>query len=289
MEFIDLRSDTVTKPTREMREAMFNAEVGDDVYGDDPTVVKLENLAARMAGKEAALLVPSGTFGNQLSLMTHCNRGDEVLLGDDCHIVQHEVGASSVIAGVQLRTLNSDKGALDPDEIRSKIRGNDIHFPRTGLICVENAHSNGRVIPLEIMKEIYQAASEYNIPVHLDGARLFNAAEYLNVPADQNTKYCDSVMFCLSKGLCAPVGSLIVGSKDFIARARKFRKMLGGGMRQAGFISAAGIIALEKMSWSVVFGGESGKAVFVPAMVGLLICILLIYIGFRRMEKRKNN
>ncbi len=248
MEFIDLRSDTVTKPTREMREAMFNAEVGDDVYGDDPTVVKLENLAARMAGKEAALLVPSGTFGNQLSLMTHCNRGDEVLLGDDCHIVQHEVGASSVIAGVQLRTLNSDKGALDPDEIRSKIRGNDIHFPRTGLICVENAHSNGRVIPLEIMKEIYQAASEYNIPVHLDGARLFNAAEYLNVPADQITKYCDSVMFCLSKGLCAPIGSILAGSKEFIEKARKGRKLMGGGMRQAGIIAAAGIVALGKMT-----------------------------------------
>lgn len=247
LRFIDLRSDTVTKPTDEMREAMFNAEVGDDVYGDDPTVIELEEYAAKLVGKEAALFVPSGTFGNQLCLLTHCRRGDEVIVGDDSHIVVHEVGAASVIAGVQLRTLNSYKGELDPAEIESKIRENDIHFPETGLICLENAHSNGRVISLENMKEIQLIAKKYNLPVHLDGARLFNAAEYLKVSAKEICSYCDSVTFCLSKALCAPVGSIVAGSKDFIDKARKGRKLMGGGLRQAGFLAAAGMIALKKM------------------------------------------
>lgn len=247
MKYIDLRSDTVTMPTQEMREAMYRAEVGDDVYRDDPTVNELEDYAAKIVNKEAALFVPSGTFGNQLSLFTHCNRGDEVILGDDCHIVVHEVGAASVIAGVQLRTLKSSKGMLNPDEIESKIRGIDIHYPRTGLICLENAHSNGRVIPLDNMEKIFKISREYNIPVHLDGARLFNAASYLNVDPCEITKYCDSVMFCLSKGLCAPVGSILAGSKDFIEKARKKRKLMGGGLRQAGILAAAGIVALKNM------------------------------------------
>lgn len=248
MRYIDLRSDTVTAPTEEMREAMFKAEVGDDVYGDDPTVKKLEEYAAQLVGKEAALFVPSGTFGNQLALFTHCKRGDEVLLGDDCHIVQHEVGGASVIAGVQLRTLNSHQGVLDPKEVEAKIRKDeDIHYPDTGLICLENAHSNGRVIPLENMKEVREIAQKYNIPVHLDGARLFNAATYLNVAPKEITRYVDSVMFCLSKGLCAPVGSILAGEKAWIDRARKGRKLLGGGLRQSGFLAAAGLVALEKM------------------------------------------
>lgn len=247
MKFIDLRSDTVTQPTQEMREAMYKAEVGDDVYGDDPTIRELEEYAAHLVGKEASLFVPSGTFGNQLALFTHCRHGDEVILGDDCHIVAHEVGASSVIAGVQLRTLQSRKGSLDPDEVRSKIRGEDIHFPRTGLICLENAHSNGRVIPLENMEKIYGIAREHGIPVHLDGARLFNAATSLGIDAAEIAKYCDSVMFCLSKGLCAPVGSMLAGSSSFIEKARKGRKLMGGGMRQAGFLAAAGLVALKKM------------------------------------------
>ncbi len=247
MKFLDLRSDTVTQPTQEMREAMYKAEVGDDVYGDDPTIRELEEYAAHLVGKEASLFVPSGTFGNQLALFTHCRHGDEVILGDDCHIVAHEVGASSVIAGVQLRTLQSRKGALDPDEVRSKIRGEDIHFPRTGLICLENAHSNGRVIPLENMEKIYGIAREHGIPVHLDGARLFNAATSLGIDAAEIAKYCDSVMFCLSKGLCAPVGSMLAGSSSFIEKARKGRKLMGGGMRQAGFLAAAGLVALKKM------------------------------------------
>lgn len=253
MKYIDFRSDTVTNPTQEMREAMYMAEVGDDVYGDDPTVAKLEERSARIVGKEAALFVPSGTFGNQLALFTHCKRGDEVIIGDDCHIVEHEAGASSVISSVQLRTLASDKGALSPDDIESKVRiGEDIHTPSTGLICIENPHSNGRVIPLENMEKIYGIAKNYNIPVHMDGARIFNAAAYLGVGADKIAKYCDSVMFCLSKGLCAPVGSILAGSREFIRRARKGRKLMGGGMRQAGIIAAAGIVALEKMTGRIV-------------------------------------
>ena len=248
MKVIDLRSDTVTKPTQEMRDAMYIAEVGDDVYGDDPTVNKLEEVAAKMVGKEAALFVPSGTFGNQLALFTHCRRGSEVILGEDCHIVQHEVGASAVIAGVQLRTLKGMSGQLDAAEIESKIGGEDIHMPSTGLICIENALSNGRVVPLDNLSAIFDVSRRYHIPVHLDGARLFNAAVYLKVDASEITRLCDSVMFCLSKGLCAPVGSMLAGSRDFISKARKGRKLMGGGLRQAGFLAAAGLVALEKMT-----------------------------------------
>ncbi|GMQ59086.1 low-specificity L-threonine aldolase [Vallitalea sediminicola] len=256
---IDLRSDTVTNPTMKMREAMFNAVVGDDVYGDDPTVNELEVYAAKLVGKEAAIFVPSGTFGNQVSLLTHCNRGDEVILGDDCHIVQHEVGSSSVIAGVQLRTLTSNKGILDVEEIKSKIREEDLHYPKTGLICVENAHSNGRVIPVEVLEEIYLVARKKDIPVHLDGARLFNAAAALNVEAEEITRYCDTVMFCLSKGLCAPVGSIVAGTKTFIDKARKNRKLMGGGLRQAGILAAAGLVALKDMTKRLHIDHENAK------------------------------
>lgn len=247
MRYIDLRSDTVTLPTQKMREAMYKAEVGDDVYGDDPTVKDLEDYAAKILGKEAALFVPSGTFGNQLALLIHCKRGDEVILGDDCHIVMHEVGGAGVIAGVQLRTLPSNRGELNPKEVEDRIRTSDIHYPDTGLICLENAHSNGRVISLKNMEEIFNIAKSNNIPVHLDGARIFNAATYLNVEPKEITKYCDTVMFCLSKGLCAPVGSILAGSKSFIQKARKGRKLMGGGMRQAGVLAAAGLIALKEM------------------------------------------
>lgn len=247
MKYIDIRSDTVTAPTQEMRDAMYNAVVGDDVYDEDPTVKELERVAAEIVGKEAALFVPSGTFGNQLSLFTHCKRGNEVILGDDCHIVAHEVGAASIIAGVQLRTLVGDKGVLNPEDVKARIRkeDEDIHYPETGLVCLENAHSNGRVIPLENMKEIYEFAHAKGVPVHLDGARLFNAAATLKVDPKEITKYCDSVMFCLSKGLCAPVGSILAGSSEFIAKAKKKRKIMGGGLRQAGFLAAAGLVALD--------------------------------------------
>ncbi len=248
MKYIDLRSDTVTHPTTEMREAMYNCEVGDDVYQDDPTINKLEEYAALVVGKEAALFVPTGTFGNQLALFTHCERGNEVILGDNCHIVQHEAGASSVIAGVQLRTLYDDENGLNPNQVEDKIRKEqDIHYPDTGLICLENALSNGRVVPLENMKSISAISKKYNVPIHIDGARLFNASTYLNIDVKEITKLCDSVMFCLSKGLCAPVGSMLAGSKDFIEKARRRRKIMGGGMRQAGVLAAAGLIALEKM------------------------------------------
>lgn len=258
MRYIDLRSDTVTLPTEEMRKAMAEAEVGDDVYEDDPTINKLEKLAAEKVGKEAALYVPSGTFGNQLCVMTHTNRGDEIILGEDCHITLHEVGAAAVIAGVQLRTLPSQNGMLDPKQVEKAIRcEDDIHYPHTGLICVENAHGLGTVIPLENLEEIKDIGRRYNIPVHLDGARIFNAATTLGVDAKDIAKYCDSVMFCLSKGLGAPVGSMVAGTKEFIKKARKNRKLMGGGMRQAGILAAAGIIALEKMTERLIEDHEN--------------------------------
>jgi len=248
LRYIDLRSDTVTQPTDEMREAMAKAIVGDDVYGDDPTICLLEKKAAEYAGKEAALFVPSGTMGNQLAVMTHTRRGNEIIAEENCHIVQHEVGGTAVLSGVQLRTVAGQKGIMEPQSVEKAIRDNDIHYPETGLICMENALSNGTVVPLPRMKEIYGIAKKHNLPVHLDGARLFNAAAFLGVDAGQITQYTDSVMFCLSKGLCAPIGSMLAGNRNFIDRARKNRKLLGGGMRQAGILAAAGLIALEKMS-----------------------------------------
>jgi len=247
MDYIDLRSDTVTWPTEEMRNAMATARVGDDVYGDDTTVNDLEGLAAKLTGKEAALLVPSGTFGNQLALFTHCPRGSEIILGEESHIVQHEAGGAAVIAGVQLRTVATKHGALTRNDVASRIRGDDIHYPPTSLVCMENAHSNGRVIQLSQMDEVFNVAASAGIPVHLDGARLFNAAAALGVPAAEIASRADSVMFCLSKGLCAPIGSMLAGSRSFIESARRKRKIMGGGMRQAGTIAAAGILALGPM------------------------------------------
>ncbi len=248
MKFIDLRSDTVTEPTEEMRKEMAAAVVGDDVYDDDPTMKKLEKLAAEMAGKEDALFVPSGTFGNQLCVLTHTKRGDEVIIPENNHIVLHEVGASAVIAGVQLRFVKSDKGFVDTENLKNLIREDDIHYPETGLICMENAHGSGKVVSIDNMRKVYKIAKEHGIPIHLDGARIFNAATHLNIKASEIAKYADSVMFCLSKGLCSPVGSIVAGSKEFIKRAKKNRKLMGGGMRQAGILAAAGIISLEKMT-----------------------------------------
>ncbi len=248
MDHIDLRSDTVTWPTDAMRRAMAEAPVGDDVYGDDPTINELERLAADMTGKEAALFVPSGTFGNQLSLFTWCPRGSEVILGEQCHIIQHEAGAASVIAGVQTRPIFAPAGILPPEAIEERIRGNDIHFPPTSLVCLENAHSSGRVVPLSYMREVADLAHRHGLPVHLDGARLFNAATALGVDATEIAGTVDSVMFCLSKGLCAPVGSMLAGPRDFVEKARRKRKIMGGGMRQAGVLAAAGLIALKEMT-----------------------------------------
>ena len=247
MKYFDFRSDTVTMPTDNMRLAMFKAEVGDDVYGDDPTIIELEEKSAKLLGKESALFVPSGTFGNQLAVLTHTKRGDEVLLGDACHILMHEVGAAALISGVQLRQVPTHNGSMQLKEVARMIRTNDIHYPDTGLICIENAHSSGAVIKMSEMKAIYELAEKHSIPVHLDGARLFNAAHALGVDAKAIASYADTIMFCLSKGLCAPVGSMLVGSRVFIERARKNRKLMGGGLRQAGFLAAAGIVALDEM------------------------------------------
>lgn len=244
---IDLRSDTVTQPTKAMRQAMFEAPVGDDVYGDDLTTIELETYAAALFGKEAALFVPSGTFGNQLALLTHTKRGDEVILGEDAHIVVHEVGAASVIAGVQLKTISSNNGTLSPEAVQKAIRQNDIHYPQTGLICLENAHGCGRVISIENMAQIHKIGKANGIPLHLDGARIFNAATRLGVSPFEIAKHCDTLNVCLSKGLCAPVGSILLGSAYFIEKARKNRKLMGGGMRQTGILAAAGLIALKEM------------------------------------------
>jgi threonine aldolase len=245
---IDLRSDTVTRPTPRMRQAMYEAEVGDDVMQEDPTVNALQQEAAERLGKEAALLVPSGTFANQLALFTHCRRGAEVVLSDEGHIVQHEAGAAAIIAGVQLRTIHPADGFPRWKEIEPAIRKEEnIHYPPTGLVALENALSNGEVMPLEVQEEIFRGAHSYQAPIHVDGARIFNAALALKVDAAKLAGCTDSLMFCLSKGLCAPVGSLVTGSREFIAEARKKRKIMGGGMRQAGVLAAAGLVALREM------------------------------------------
>ena len=245
---IDLRSDTVTQPTIEMRKAMAEAVVGDDVYGADPTVNLLEKRAAEIIGKEAALFVPSGTMGNQLAIMTHTKRGDEVLASSESHIVYNEVGAAAVLSGVSVRHISNDNTMIYAQDIEAGYRTANIHYPNTGLVCLENALGNGQVMPLDTMQASYQAAHKLGIPVHLDGARIFNAALSLGVSASKVAANCDSVMFCLSKGLCAPIGSMLAGSASYIAHARKNRKILGGGMRQAGVLAAPGLIALEKMT-----------------------------------------
>ena len=245
---IDLRSDTVTKPTQAMRDAMSAAAVGDDVYGDDPTVNKLEIEAASRMGKEAALFVPSGTMGNQIALMTHCRRGDEALLDGQCHIAVHEVGAAAVLSGVTLHTVPSQNGSMLLNDLNVAYRDPDIHYPEPSLLCLENAHSFGTVMSLREMNQYWDWAKARGLAVHLDGARVFNAAVHLRCEAARIAQFADSVMFCLSKGLCAPVGSVLCGTANFIARARKHRKLLGGGMRQAGVLAAAGLVALRDMT-----------------------------------------
>jgi threonine aldolase len=250
MKVIDLRSDTVTHPTPGMRQAIFEAEVGDDVYGEDPTVNRLEIMAAARMGKEAALFTTSGTQSNLIAVLTHTNRGDEIIVGDEAHILWYEVGGAATLGGVTMRTLPNDScGRLNPDDIDRAIRGKDIHYPETTLLCLENTHNRcgGAVLTTDYTNEVCHLAHTHGLKVHLDGARIFNAAIALGVPACALAQNSDSVSLCLSKGLSAPVGSLLCGSKDFVERARKFRKMLGGGMRQAGIIAAAGIVALETM------------------------------------------
>jgi threonine aldolase len=250
MKYIDLRSDTVTQPTPEMREAMAEAEVGDDVYRDDPTVNRLEELAAAMLGKEAAIFVPSGTMGNLLALLVHCQRGDEVIVGNLSHIYLNEAGGMAALGGIQPCPLQNQKdGTLSLEEIRAAIRSEDVHHPITRLICLENTQNICGGIPLTAAytRQVSELARQYGLSLHLDGARIFNSAVAQNVSVRELAEPADSVMFCLSKGLASPVGSMLVGSQNFITRARHLRKMLGGGMRQVGIIAAAGIISLEKM------------------------------------------
>jgi threonine aldolase len=251
MEYIDLRSDTVTKPTPEMREAMAEAEVGDDVYRDDPTVNRLEELAAEMLGKEAAIFVPSGTMGNLTALLVHCQRGEEVIVGNQSHIYLNEAGGMSALGGIQPCPVPNQKdGTLALADILASIRTEDVHHPITRLICLENTQNVCGGVPLtaEYTRQVGEIAKLNNLALHIDGARIFNAAAALNIDVKDLVAPADSVMFCLSKGLSSPIGSMLVGSKKFIARARHIRKMLGGGMRQVGIVAAAGIISLESMT-----------------------------------------
>ena len=250
MKSIDLRSDTVTLPPPEMRKAIAEAELGDDVFGDDPTVNRLEAISAEVMGKEAALLTTSGTQSNLTALLSHCQSGDEVIVGDEAHILHFEAGGAFALGGLGLRTVHNDeRGRLDLDEVRQAVRSRDVHFPPTGLICVENTHNRcgGSGLSEDDLAAARALADEYGLPVHLDGARLFNAAVALELPASRLAQYADSVSFSLCKGLACPIGSLLCGSRELIHRARRFRKMLGGGMRQAGIIAAAGVYALENM------------------------------------------
>jgi threonine aldolase len=251
MDYIDLRSDTVTKPTPEMREAMAEAEVGDDAYMDDPTVNKLQEKAAEMLGKEDSLFVPSGTMGNLLAMLIHCQRGDEVIVGSKSHIYLNEAGGMSALGGIYPHPINNQiDGTLALDDILASIQTEDVHHTITRLICLENTQNvcGGVVLSAEYTKEVGKIAHENNLSLHIDGARIFNAAAALNVDVKELVAPADSVMFCLSKGLVAPVGSMLVGTKKFIKRARHLRKMLGGGMRQVGVLAAAGLISLEKMT-----------------------------------------
>jgi threonine aldolase len=250
MKVIDLRSDTITQPTDEMRRAMYQAEVGDDVYGEDPTVNRLEQRSAALLGTEAGLFTVSGTMSNLIAVLTHTRAGDEVIVGSESHILWYEVGGASALGGALLRTVpNEEDGSLDLNHVEATIRPDDLHYPPTALLCLENTHNRcgGTVIAPEYTASACDLAHRHGLAVHLDGARIFNAAVALGVPAARLASPVDSVCYCLSKSLSAPVGSVLCGSGEFIERARKKRKMLGGGMRQAGVIAAAGLVALDTM------------------------------------------
>src|SRR6266566_3105541 len=248
---IDLRSDTVTLPTPAMREAMYRAEVGDDVYHEDPTINRLQEMAAERLGKEAALFVPSGTMGNAAAVLAHAGRGEAVIVGNQSHIYHYEVGGASTLGGSPMVVVPTDpEGMLDPHEVQINISdGSDEHSAPSALLCIENTHNRcgGTILSVEQVEQLTSLAHIHGLAVHMDGARVFNAAIALGVPASSLVRTVDSVMFCLSKGLSAPVGSMLVGSREFIHRAHRMRKLLGGGMRQAGILAAAGIVALEHM------------------------------------------
>ena len=246
---LDFRSDTVTLPTPEMLQAAVNAPLGDDVYGEDPSVNELERLGADMLGKEAGLFVTSGTMGNAVAILAHTNRGDEIILEERSHIYLNEVGGLAVMGSLMARTIKGDMGWLRPEDIKAAVRNDNIHLPPTSLLCIENTHNTAGGIPITVdqMKADWDVAKEHDLGVHLDGARVFNAAIALGVNVKEITQYADTVQICLTKGLAAPVGSIVLGPETLIKKARKYRKMLGGGMRQAGIIAAPGIIALTKM------------------------------------------
>ena len=250
MREVDLRSDTVTHPTPGMRQAMAAAEVGDDVFGDDPTLNRLEEIAARRLGKEAAVFVASGTMGNLVSILAHAQRGDEVILGNKAHIFRSEAAGVSALGGVSYHTVPNDSGGmLDPDDVLKAIRPADLHQPNTAVVALENTHNGcgGAVLAPQQIKTIADVAHGRGIPLHVDGARVFNAAVALEAPVAELAREADSITFCLSKGLSCPIGSIICGGQEFIGEARRWRKMVGGGMRQVGIIAAAGIVALETM------------------------------------------
>ncbi len=248
-DIVDLRSDTLTLPTPAMREAMARAEVGDDVWEEDPTVKRLEEEAARRAGKEGALFVSSGTQGNLVSVLAQTRPGQEVILDRDCHIFNYEVAGTALIGGVQTLAIPTERGFLTPAQVRDSIRPSNVHIPQTGLVCLENTHNRhgGTCCTPEEIEAVAAVAHAAGVPVHLDGARIFNAAVAQERPLADFARHVDSLTFCLSKGLAAPVGSLVCGTRDFVARGRRLRKMVGGGMRQVGVLAAAGLVALETM------------------------------------------
>ncbi len=244
---IDLRSDTVTRPSKAMREAMAYAEVGDDVWGDDTTVIKLQEKCKELTGKPAALFVTSGCMGNQLAIKCHTNPAEEIIAEWDSHIVKYEIAGPSFISGVQVMPLKGNRGFMDPDDVKNNIRPDWYHYPKTSLVCIENTHNRagGTIYPLEDIKKISTVAKENNLKLHLDGARIFNASVESGVSIKEYSSHVDSITFCFSKGLGAPIGSILCGEEDFITRAHKFRKILGGGMRQLGIIAAGAIYALD--------------------------------------------
>jgi threonine aldolase len=260
-EFVDLRSDTVTLPTEEMLEAIRHAKLGDDVFGEDPTVNRLEEMAAERMGKEAALLVASGTQANLVSLMSNARRGELVILESESHIYWYEVGGVSAIAGLLPWTVKSQFGAFDPRDVEAAIKPRNIHFPEPALVCVENTHNRhgGTIVTPKQLGAISEVVKAHGLQLYMDGARIFNAAVALKLDVREFTRHVDSLMFCLSKGLSCPVGSLVVGTEEFIEKARKTRKILGGGMRQAGIIAAPGIVALERMVDRLAEDHENAK------------------------------
>jgi len=279
MKVIDVRSDTVTRPTSQMRSAMAEAPVGDDVYGDDPTVNRMQEIAARILGKEAALFVASGTMGNQICIMANTHRGDDVIVLRHAHLLEHEAGAAALLSGVTFNVVDSEDGIMHAAHVRRHIHDDDIHYPPTTLLCHENPLATGQAVPVEVARETYQTAKDLGLTVHMDAARIFNAAAALDVTPAEIAQCADTVMICLSKGLCAPVGSLIAGSGDFIKRAIRCRKLLGGGMRQAGILAAAGIIGLQDMSQRVY--QDNLNALQLAGHLGSIPCVNVIATGIQ--------